>query len=312
MDRIALARESRIQAPVLLKNIIDLKRLFETNLFCCFEGDDYKYYSIRISAHTGYPQEHITPMPCGGKAEVLRLQRLVANAGLTAQILFFTDRDFDKPLNEVLSNIVFETKCYSIENYYTSAEVFACILKGEFLYNELHNEYSELIELYKARQIEFHQQMLLFNAWAACQHDLYNDGGNVKLKLSEFNFNRIIKLVTLDTVQCEYDVQQLGQMFPGSLPVPDDALKGKLEEFAICDKVNVFRGKLEVYFLYLFLTSLLEAIKNNRFKRQAGTQINISKKNIISELSQYAFTPVELVKYLNQWYRLKRLDLLAA
>ena len=93
-------------------------------LFCFFEGErgtDNPYYVPKIKRYT--QQYH--PIRCGGRDAVLKVYELITihpeyNAYKKA---FFIDRDFNKPL-EPRNPPIFETPCYSIENFYTSVETF--------------------------------------------------------------------------------------------------------------------------------------------------------------------------------------------
>ena len=96
-------------------------------LFFFFEGEeDPTFYMPHIIARISDRRHHV--FICYGRAEVLKTHSLVERDGRgTLQTLFFVDKDhtdFLNPALEALPSSVFQTDCYSIENYLACESVF--------------------------------------------------------------------------------------------------------------------------------------------------------------------------------------------
>ena len=235
-----------------------------------------------------------------GKKEVLRLYHLIKGKNEYSKIkfLYFVDKDFDPLMN---NNEIYETPVYSIENLYTTKDAFIRILKCEFIYGKSDADYITLLELFKQRQSEFHSHTTLFNAWLACQRDKSNEGHTCKLNLASFKLNQIVPTINLDQIVSNYTILQLESIFPEAVKITEQEVQQKIIFFSTINPQENFRGKFEIDFLFAFL----EAIKiefsqpHSRLKKKNGVQLNQSKKNLISEFSQYASTKNCLKQYLN-------------
>lgn len=294
-------RESRNGATVIFTQFTRLQEKFPQNIFCCFEGDDAKYYIMRVKSITDSAADKIIPFNCGGKREVFRLYNMINKdtSYSTCRLFYFIDRDFD-PVNTIPN--IYETPVYSIENFYTVQSVFSLILKSEFNYNEDDKEFDFLNNAFVDRQREFHEKTALFNVWLACQRDKSNAGIVQRLNLDSFNLLTIVPIIDLDKIESNYDLQRLTVLFPDAAQITEAELDEKMDVFLKQNAQEIFRGKFEIDFLFSFLESLKIEFKkaNARIKKKPGFQMNQSKKNMISEFSQYAFTPNCLVEYLKR------------
>lgn len=297
-------RENRKGATVIFTEFSRMKTKFGNSIFCCFEGDDAKYYFKRIEDKTGYPPENIIALNCSGKTEVLRLYHLIKDKEEYSSIkfMYFIDRDFDH-VNQIGDFEIYETPCYSVENFYTTYDAFVRILRCEFQYSETDDEYELLKNIFLLRQKDFHRETTLLNAWLACQRDYSQTNSTVKINIGDFNISKIVQIINLDAVKAVYDVDLLTKLFPQSVRVPKQELNKKIEEFNNLKQQEIFRGKFEVDFLF----SICDALKSefgkpkSRFKKKNGVQLNPSKKNMIAEFSQYASTTQCLMKYLSKF-----------
>jgi len=131
-------RESRNNAIVIFIKFTRLKSKHNSSLFCCFEGDDSKYYGSRIENIVQFNPDELHPFSCGGKEEVLKFYRMINknNDYKEVKIAYFVDKDFDESIIGLYNNKIYETPCYSIENLYTTTSAFKRILKSEFNFNE--------------------------------------------------------------------------------------------------------------------------------------------------------------------------------
>jgi hypothetical protein len=297
-------RQSRKGATVVFTAITRMKDKYRNSLFCCFEGDDSKYYFKRIEDKTGYSPEKIIALNCDGKKEVLRLYRLINEKSEYSDIkfLYFIDKDFDPPFENTVYGI-YETPVYSVENFYTTLEAFVRILRCEFNYTEADPEYSSLLDLFKERQKEFHEKTLYFNAWLACQRDNSTKNNLVRLNLNNFKLSKIITIINLDRINAVYDKTLLESLFPEAIKLSDKEIDIKVNVFLKCIQQETFRGKFEIE----FLNEILEAIKKEfssdkpRLTKKKGVHLSQSKSNMISEFSQYASTSFCLISFLEKY-----------
>lgn len=295
-------RENRYGATVIFTKFILLKSKHNTSLFCCFEGDDSKYYGWRIENILNFETDNLHFFNCGGKMEVLRFYQIVNKNEYYKEVklAYFVDKDFDESIIEKYKQKIYETPCYSIENFYTTIMAFKRILKSEFNIDECDDDFQKCLDIFINRQKEFHEKMTLFNAWLFCHRDLSKSDKTPRLNLSDFNLKRLIPKINLMEVVGDYDKKTIAHLFPEASIISDEVLESKIDELKKLDPQVYFRGKFEIDFLYNFIEAIKSELKkpDGVIKKRNGVHINISKKNMISELSQYADTPDGLKKYL--------------
>ena len=271
-------------------------------LFCFFEGKDTPYYSPRIKRFTA----NYHPIKCGGKDKVLEVYRLISKHTEYKKYkkAFFVDRDFDDLLN---NPDIFETPCYSIENFYTSINVFKEILKNSFGLSEVSEAYQTCLTLYTQRQQEFHQATLLFNAWYACLIYLRNTtkvetGVNLSDKLGGDKATKNFIIFTLESISKNYTIETIRQNFPSALNVSQNALNQKLIELSNCEHSKVFRGKYEMWFVVTMIDLLVQDSNNKhnylKEKIKFSFSSKLSNEQAIELFSNYAETPDCLMAYL--------------
>jgi hypothetical protein len=290
-------RDSRGKAVTIFIEFTRLYKQYESALYCFFEGEDSKYYGIRIK-NIVRPEKDIY-LNCNGKEGVLGIYRMLSSRNYykNARTAYFVDRDFDQSIYIIgISGIrIYETPCYSIENFYTSVQCFSEILKNEFKLTESDENFERCIALYTKLQEEFHNAVELLNVWVACHRDKSS-----QLNISDITLLRFIH-VDLKQVIATYTIEDLHNMFP-SLPIilPQE-LDAKKSELSVNTRQKSFRGKFEIEFLIAFLQKLIdEANQGNypHFTRKVKVVLKFTKRTIISDLSQYADTPDCLYSYL--------------
>ncbi len=290
-------RANRDTAPVKFIEFMRLYKHSKDSFFCIVEGEDGKYYDIRIRHYCRNNNYHF--LVSGGKEEVIRLHSMITGKEeyKNAKTMYFVDKDFDDVLN---ISLIYETPCYSIENLYTTLDAFSRILKNEFGLNKLDADYEKCFDLFLERQNEFHECVKLLNAWIACQRDLSNKGICSRLNLNNININNFVD-IELDKVVSKYDVNVIHKILPDAIKIESDVLEEKIKYIEKMDTQKYFRGKFEIEFMRIFL----EKLKQDRccktpkyFTKRKRIRLNLSRSNIISELSQYAETPACLCSYL--------------
>ncbi|BAZ17824.1 hypothetical protein NIES4071_97040 [Calothrix sp. NIES-4071] len=291
-------RASRNRAVAVFVQFSRLYKEFESALYCFFEGDDSKYYGIRIK-NIIRPEKYID-ISCNGKEGVLGIHRMLSARKYYSSVkaAYFIDRDFDKSIYETGLTQIYETPCYSVENFYTSVDCFSEILKAEFKLTELDDNFTRSISLYMKLQDEFHNAVESLNVWIACQRD-----NKSVLNISDLSVLRFID-IDLDKITIKYTISDLYTMYPKTCCISQDELDVKRSELQASNRQTSFRGKFEIEFLFSFLQKLIsEANQGNYpyFTKKIKVFLSLSKKNMISDLSQYADTPDSLYSYLESF-----------
>ncbi len=291
---------SRKKYQVIFTEFVHSVRNKENYLFCFFEGYDTTYYVPIIRGFT----ENYETFDCKGKKVVLEFHEFIKSKIEYQKYkkAFFIDRDFDEPIS-IQQPPIYETPCYSIENFYVSDAVFAKILKNEFSISENNQEFETCVEIYKRNQKQFHKATLLFNAWYACLKDKRNNEG------IEMNLNLDDKLpygfveITLEKVEKKYDYTKLISDFDKAPSITEEELNLKIAEFENSNKICAFRGKYEMSFLLKMIQLLIEDSKpkgknNVLSKKVKFTFEGLNNDQAINVFSAYAIIPQSLLEYL--------------
>lgn len=293
-------RESRDIYSEKLRQLLVNYQKHPNALFCVYEGEDAKYYGVRID--TLAEIEDCRKIPCKGKQDVLKLyDRVKTDPRLSiSNTLFFVDHDFDGYCGRAHDKKLYVTPCYSIENMYVQESSVRKILIEEYGVDNFteSNELESLVALYLKLFDEYCTALTTLNAWISLQRE--KEHQSIRLNLNNQKLNKFIS-ISLDRVEQIYTKEDLSALFPESILISDEELIAKEAEFMARDRMCLFRGKYHVEFLRVFL----EKIKSDRqstnpvhFKTKKGVKLNLSKVNILSELSQYAATPKCLRSFL--------------
>lgn len=292
-------RQSKDKATVAYQEFALSTKTYKDHLFCFFEGNDNPYYVPRIKNVT----DKIYPVNCGGRDKVLKVYELISNQEVYNKYskAFFIDRDFNSPRQND-RNLIFETPCYSIENLYVNQSVFEQILIHDFQFSKNDTNFEVCISLFNDRFNEFNSSVTLFNSWYACLIEVRNQtekqtGVQLEEKLPKGFVN-----ISLQTVNTDYDLTTIKQIFPESTEIENEILDNKFSEFQNCESELVFRGKYQLE----FLITLLQLIINDSKKEQyfVKSKINYSfdgalnHKRALSVFTNYASTPESLNDFL--------------
>lgn len=289
-------RGHREDAVVAFKKFTEHKNEHQDYAFCFYEGEDAKYYNLRIEKFFG--QKYFV-YKAGNKKAVLHIMEMIQSKPEYSEMctMFFVDRDYDSSLQGKSGNL-FETPCYSIENLYARKEAYARILKAEFGLNLFDDDYKKCIELYEKRLAEFNQIILEFNALVKYKHQRCPEQ---KCRFSNVKTNHLAN-ITLETVKKSNDYSETIDALKGELNVNEEdfritsaELEGELKS------EDVFRGKNQLDFFSEIIKKLRDANDRGGFfsRKLDNVHINITN-NRLSELSQYAITPDELKAFLQK------------
>lgn len=289
-------REKRTIAEVLYKKFTEANEFFETHAFCFYEGEDGKYYNSRVAKYWG--SNYIT-QDAGRKREVLRVMEKIQSDPLYSNVctMFFIDRDYDESLANTNDDL-FETPCYSIENLYAQECVLNSILQAEFGLNPTDPDLYKCIIDYQSRLKEFNQIIAKFNAVVKYQHlyapDTICTFSNVKTShLAHIEIGQVSKATRHD--------EQINKLI-SKLSADIELLKQLENELDLESSPHlIFRGKNQLDFLVSFIMKLKELNSSEGYFSRKLKHVYISlTENRLSELSQYAITPPELISFLER------------
>lgn len=297
-------RNNREAAPVAYTEFVLSYSKEKSLLYCFFEGDeDKRYYRIRL-------KQKFENFTCGGKDNVKKVHRMISEHKEynSANTLFFIDKDYS---DEQISGNIYVTPCYSIENFYTTQEVLINILTNEFNLKETDNDFNLILERFNLLQTKFHNELLIFNAWLACQSDLRQKNGiktylsidtKVKPYFEGIVKNKLTEIRNFDDLKNIDFIENI--LFPEAPKIEEQKLQKKIDEFKLKFNSCIFRGKFELRFIVSFLQQLKNEIgqKTNKsiFEKKQKCTFEFKYENIISTLSQYAVTPNCLNKFISK------------
>ncbi|PGN64603.1 hypothetical protein CN961_03540 [Bacillus thuringiensis] len=267
--------------------------------FCIVEGEDEKYYELRVKMRC----DNIEPIciPCGGKKKVIDTYKWITKKTeySKGKIMYFIDRDFDELYND---SLIYETPYYSIENFYTTDEAISKIFRNTFKFDEFGDHYRIAMDLFKKRQKEFHDSTKLFNAWIMCQRDISATQGKSRLNLADVSIENYVS-INLNSVTAKYTIETIQDKFPEAHEVSAEELNNKLQELEGCVYQETFRGKFETQFLRKFLELLQTDVCSKEPKHfPSKIKVSLNMYDLVAQFSNYATTPNCLIDYIdNIW-----------
>jgi hypothetical protein len=285
------ARGSKV---VKLLEFIKLSDDSKTVIF--FEGEDEKYYSVRINSIC--PDLQWNAITADGKSNVLALRDSIKNRTEYAgrKCLFFVDADFDDNSAILNQEDIYVTPCYSIENLYVSGAVLARVLSAEFKLSPLDGDVAirdKIIYEFSRVSEEFNAKILSFNAWIRAYRKNSLTQELPKLNINNVSFEKLFD-IRLDSANQIYDDRKISELFPVHVDPESSHLAESLTHFSTLENSLWFRGKQQLDFFVAYLRKL--QLDSN--SRTAGYFFPERKKctlsltgNALSELSQYASTP---------------------
>jgi len=297
-------KDARNKGVVAFSRYCQEKKKYRDYLFCFFEGEDVKYYLPRIEKYSGYEYNKIIHYNCGGKKEVLKALNLVEknNDEVFTAKAFFIDSDYDTTIYN--NSLLYQTPCYSIENFYTSKEAFSKMLNREFGINTTEKDFLKCCSDYSQRQQEFHDATIYINSWLVCQRMHEEVEEKHKIVLSDFKISKLFSKITIDSIvsKGKINYEKLEELFPNSKNIEEYEIERKIEYFKHGDMGKLFRGKFEIEFLKKIIDSLKEKNRTGGYFSKKYTSVHIDPNtNTLSSLEYYADTPQCLIDFLKQY-----------
>lgn len=290
------------EAPVLFMKFKAKVSSYGTSRIYCFVEDyDMPYYSALINALT---VEEWTSIRCKGKEKVLEIHDYLKDMPTYNQYAkrYFVDRDFDD--NSSLDNDIYVTPSYSVENFYLTDECMRKILETEYEIDPVDDEeiYNKTMTFFQTKREEFHQAVLLFNAWYACLHD--EPSWNHDDVCLGDKFPKDLMTYSIEhPITYTYSMADIEAKYPDAINITAQKIEDKKQELK-ANLIYNLRGKYEIEFLYKFIAFL---------NQDAGTrarQFTKKKKNFnfgldgaLSAISQYATIPEDLKTYIKTGLR---------
>lgn len=290
-----LLEASKNSPSVSYHKFVLLSRGRENHLFCFFEGNDSVYYSLRIKAICSMEYH---PISCGNKKSVLEVYSILSKEAYKKfKKAFFVDSDFDAPIN---NPEIFETPYYSVENFYVNTYTLKEILKNEFKLTEEEDSFQKVVSVFESQLEEFNEAMLLFNAWYAAIKTK-NSTKSINVSLSD-KLPREFVCVKIGEIKSKYTLASIKAHFKDCIEeVTEEEIEKSKHKLCSKDLSQCLRGKFQFWFFYEFLSFIIEDSNSNNKLLKNRTKFNLNKGQMISQLSQYAFTPAELNAYLKRF-----------
>ena len=272
-----------------------------------FEGEDEKYYSIRIN--TVCPGLKWIGIKCGGKQNVIKMRKKIREHTTYSNALsmFFIDADFDDNSAPATLSDVYITPCYSIENLYLSDCTFERVLRAEFGISEVCEDH-ECFDKAKLHFISsknlYLEKIAEFNYLIKSIRYLESSGAlSAKLNINNIKFDSLISF-DLNGVNKVYDENLPSSIFSDLDTKISIDISGASTSFEGSCSELWFRGKQHLEFFRIYLSKLIidRCSKNNRvvFNTKGNVKLLLTKGNSVSELSQYAHTPSCLIEFLQK------------
>lgn len=229
-----------------------------SSYFCFVEGYDRDYYYSKVSAIAGNDNIFIR---CGCKRNVILMHaRISEDTNYSAvKAMYFVDKDYDE--NSGLSDDIFVTDYYSIENYYCSHRVIDNVLqtlahmdpeKDRMRFDNIHADFDKWIE-------EFMTQVKPFCAWYMSAHKRhinkdkidYKDHFPTRLATIEFRGITSVSDYTLATLNSFY------------APVQEVTRQEYEANLSSITTTNEIRGKFVIQFMDSYILHLDKTAKKN-------------------------------------------------
>lgn len=282
----------KLQSPkVAFHKFVLLHREYKTDLFCFFEGKDSQYYFPRINHYN----ENNHAIICGNKRSVLESHDFIKKKYPLFKTIFFIDSDFD---DLVLKEDLYNTCAYSIENFYCSENVISRILKNEFFLKVTDEQYLSIMEIFNKRQKEFHKATSLFNLWYfTAKKKAKLESAIVNASLGDKFVKEFISF-SFDSITSNYTLADIKNKFPDAIEISENDLKLNKKEFFSKEPLMRFRGKYEIEFMVKFLNYVIDDANKKKKILQKKTKFRVDPAIILSQISQYAETPICLTDFL--------------
>lgn len=266
----------------------------ENAVYCFVEGYDMPYYRAIIR---NVCRKEPVEIKCNGKESVIAANNFIETREDCKKYLkrYFVDRDFDN--NEMLSDTIFITDGYAIENYYLSDKCVSSILETEFKISKVEHQANHIkcMSLFHQEHNKFFEGTLLLNAWySSLYHNIDWNRTDVSLDIS---FPKEWLNLKIGNITHNYTLADIEAKFDKAPKLEKNTIIKKMEELRTLGPFRS-RGKYEIQFLFEFLSFIKNEPKKKRVYSVASCSLPFQQNTIISTFSQYADVSDKLYHYI--------------
>jgi hypothetical protein len=269
------------------------------DIYLFFEGkDDFSFYQPFIRLNWGHRGE-IVGFNCEGKDKVIAIiPRVKQKLDCEWRGLFFLDKDLDDYcfVARPTDPFVYETECYSIENFIASPSTLSIIWTDLLQLPLSDPRYSETQTAFNAAYATFFDTMKPIMAWII----LLRRSGH-RVNLSDVSMNRL--LILDQDCKCALATGWAEHILAASNLhgiTYDSASHGAVVlELDGCDPKTYVRGKFDLWFFVSFVTKTL-AVLGERASGlpRARSSISICHANALDVLAARIKVPDSLKGFL--------------
>lgn len=283
--------QARSNSSVAYMEFISKRKYFKDYIFCFFEGqDDSAYYAPKINF------EKTQFIVASSKKNVLQTLHTIRKESIYDNVncMFFVDRDFTP--SETHDDL-YETPCYSFENFYVNEACYKQILKIHFHFNQGDKYFNEFLEIFRNHFKKFNEFILKYNAIV-----YLNAKEDLSKRISiEIDTKKLLK-ITIKNVTASDDYSTQIQKMKDQLNISETTLENTMNELNKKEEAHMFfRGKNQLIFFKKFL-SLLKIYYQQDYKKKNNLKLNVTlnvDNNILNVLYSCAITPKNLKTFID-------------
>lgn len=270
----------------------------KTDVFIFFEGkDDYKYYLGRIKPYISSKKYY--NFCCESKKNVLKTYNMISEHSTIndeKMTLYFVDSDYDGEYNNQISDDIFVTTSYSIENYYFTDDALETILYTIFGFScnkeNDRKDFTELLKNLKQYRDNVIKNIIYSNAWLSLQ---VKESRKVAKKV---NLCELQNYEKIKDISC---IEDLEKLVSNCFKFSEEDIQKEIEVLKK-DPINKIKGK---YLGEMMLKELRRLIRDSNKKNirdicSIKRNVKSNLQDFMLELSSCASTPIELTDYIKK------------
>lgn len=289
MDRLEKMREERESKTVLYADYLKLRSRKE-GFILVFEGKDcptFYTHWFRSVNFTNIAGQIIAR----GKKKLLELRDLIKrNTQENSKTLFFTDKDYDEPIQPTAHDDIYTTNGYSIENELIKWELVRFYIESNFdiandedniSTDEAEEVFNRSIDSYKNASKEVHQVVYICKKNSIKCMPGNNIFDYIKFKNEsntfEKSYENLDELFTMLKIDSEHR-ENIKQLLAAD------------QSFKDLDPIKDWRGKFHFCFLKKFLSYLRDLRINGAhpFKRPVKINIDPAQPTLMGSLAAFS------------------------
>jgi hypothetical protein len=245
--------------------------------FLFFEGaDDPAFYIGFILPRLHNREYHV--FVCNGRNGVIKVNELCTRDGRAFdRTLYFIDKDHSDLINplEVLPNRLFQTDCYSFENYLICKQTFRRFWSERLHLQSCDSRFDLYLALYDKLHQSFRRRMLFLMAIVLIGRGI--DKHQVaKLNLNNVKMEKVLSIDVNNGRVCwvpngGINFLAASNMTACGIAVRGDAIRSVVRKY-LCSREpkSYIRGKFELWFFVRFLIHVTNRLSDRSLARSSG------------------------------------------